>query len=146
MCIIYFGALDNSCPFVRCHTMKCFCYPQEDASPAPWDALSPADQTFLRDKYPDAGQGAVCDLCICSAPVCKPQFLFFSRRSSSASSSATQSINSGLQVPLAPRIVSGAATYLATESLESGVVQPSASVAESSPTATGSVAHPPSTS
>ena len=75
---------------------------------------------------------------------------FFSRRSSSTSSSAPQSVDSGLQVPSAPLVVSGAATSLATESVESGVVEPSASVAESSAaatgSATGSAAHPPSTS
>ena len=44
-------------------TMKCFYCPQKDVSLVPSDSLSPADQTFLWDKYPDAGQGAVCDLC-----------------------------------------------------------------------------------
>ena len=34
MCIIYFGTLDNTFSFY---------------------SLSPDDQTFLRDKYPDAG-------------------------------------------------------------------------------------------
>ena len=57
-----------------------------------------------------------------------------------------QSVDSGLQVPSAPLVVCGAATSLATESVESGVVEPSASVAESSTAATGSAAHPPSTS
>ena len=38
--------------------MKCFCCPQKDASVVPWDSLSPDDQIFLRDKYPDAGQGS----------------------------------------------------------------------------------------
>ena len=61
-----------------------------------------------------------------------------------------QSVDSGLQVPSAPLVVSGAATSLATESVESGVVEPSASVAESftaaTGSATGSAAHPPSTS
>ena len=58
--------------------------------------------------------------------------------SSSTSSSAPQSVDSGLQVPSAPLVVSGAATSLATESVESGVVEPSASVAASSTAATGS--------
>ena len=114
--------------------MKCFYCPEKDASLVPWDSLSPSDQTFLRCKYPDAGQGAVCNLCVRSA---RPS-AFFSRRSSSTSSSAPQSWDSGLQVPSAPRVVSGAATSLATESVESGVVELSASVAESSTAATGS--------
>ena len=114
--------------------MKFFYCPEKDASLVPWDSLSPSDQTFLRDKYPDAGQGAVCNLCVRSA---RPS-AFFSRRSSSTSSSAPQSLDSGLQVPSAPRVVSGAATFLATELVESGVVELSASVAESSTAATGS--------
>ena len=153
--------------------MKCFYCPQKDTSVVPWDSLYPDDQTFLRDKYPDAGQGAVCDLCVRSA---RPS-AFFSRRSLSTSSSAPQSVDSGLQVPSGPLVVSGAATCLATESVcpctvpmcpctvpypvpmhcahvpmhcavpcahalcpcvESGVVKPSASVAESSTAATGS--------
>ena len=56
----------------------------------------------------------------------------------STSSSAPQSVDSGLQLPSAPLVVSGAATPLATESVESGVVEPSASGAESSTAATGS--------
>ena len=39
-------------------------------------------------------------------------------------------MGSGLQVPSAPQVVSGVATSLVTESVESGVVEPSASVAE----------------
>ena len=62
---------------------------------------------------------------------------FFSRHSSSTSLSAPQSVDSGLQVPWGPLVVSGAATSLATGSVESGVVEPSASVAESSTAATG---------
>ena len=100
----------------------------------PWDSLSPDDQTFLRDKYPDAGQGAVCDLCVRSAHPSS----FFSRRSLSTSSSAPQSLDSGLQLPSAPLVVSGVATPLATESVEPGVVEPAASGAESSAAATGS--------
>ena len=131
MCIIYFGTLIK--PFlsilvVQIGTMKCFYCPQKDVSLVPWDSLSPTGQTFLRDKYPDAGQG------VRSA---RPS-AFFSRCSSSTSSSAPQSADSGLQMPWAPPVVSGAATSLATESLESGVVEPSASVAESSTAATGS--------
>ena len=80
----------------------------------PWDSLPPADQIFLRDKYPDAGQGAVCDFCVRSA---RPTS-FFNRRSSGAPSSAPQSVDSGLQVPL---VVSGAATSLVTESVELGI-------------------------
>ena len=115
---------------VQIGTMKCFYWPQKDASVVPWDSFSPDDQIFLQDKYPDAGQGAVC--------VRSPQpSAFFSRSSSSTSSSAPQSVDSGLQVPSAPLLVSGAATSLATESVESGVVEPSASVAESSTAATG---------
>ena len=92
--------------------MKCFYCPQKDESVVPWDSLSPDDQTFLRDKYPDAGQGAVCDLCVRSA---RPSS-FFGRCSLSTSSSAPQSLDSGLQLPSAPLVVSGAAMPLATES------------------------------
>jgi hypothetical protein len=114
--------------------MKRFYCPQKDESVVPWDSLSPDDQNFLRDKYPDAGQGAVCDLCVHSA---RPSS-FFGRRSLSTSSSAPQSLDSGLQLPSAPLVVSGAATPLATESVEPGVVEPAASGAESSTAATGS--------
>ena len=100
---------------VQIDTMKCFYCPQKDLSLVPWDLLSPADQNFLRDKYPDAGQGAVCDFCVCSA--CPSSF--FNRHSSGASSSAAQSGDSRLQVPL---VVSGAATSVATESVEAGVI------------------------
>ena len=62
---------------VQIGTMKCFYCPQKDVSLVPWDSLSSADQTFLRDKYPDAGQGAVCEFCVRSA---RPS-AFFSRRS-----------------------------------------------------------------
>ena len=41
--------------------MQCFYCPQKDVSLVPWDSLSSADQALLRDKYPDAGEGAVCD-------------------------------------------------------------------------------------
>ena len=119
---------------VQIGTTKCFSCPQKDASVVPWDSLSPDDQIFLRDTYPDGGQGAVCDLCVRSA---RPSALF-SRGSSSTSSSALQSVDSGLQLPSAPLVPSGAATSLGTESVESGVVEPSASVAESSTAATGS--------
>ena len=118
---------------VQIGTMKCFYCPQKDASVVIWDSLSPNNQIFLQDKYPDAGQGAVCDLCVRSA---RPS-AFFSCHSSSTSLSVPQSVDSGLQVPLGPLVVSGAATSLATESVESGVVEPSASVAESSTAATG---------
>ena len=114
--------------------MKCFFCPQKHESVVPWDSLSPTDQAFLRDKYPDAGHGAVCDLCVRSA---RPSS-FFGRRSLSTSSSAPQTLDSRLQVPSAPLVVSGAATSLATESVEPGVVEPSASVAESSTAAPGS--------
>jgi hypothetical protein len=69
---------------VQIGTMKCFYCPQKDASVVPWDSLTPDDQNFLRDKYPDAGQGAVCYLCVRSA---HPS-AFFSHHSSSTSSSA----------------------------------------------------------
>ena len=75
--------------------MKCFCCPQKDVSLVPWDSLSSADQAFLRDKYPDAGEGAVCEFCVRSA---RPS-AFFSRRSSGSSSSGPQSVNSGLLAP-----------------------------------------------
>ena len=84
-------------------TMKCFHCPQKDASVVLWDSLSPDDQIFLWDKYPDAGQGAVC---VRSA---RPS-AFFSRHSSSTSSSAPQSVDSGL--PSGPLVVSGADTML----------------------------------
>ena len=62
-----------------------------------------------------AGQGAVCDFCVHSA---RPSSIF-NRRSCGALSSAPQSVDSGLHVPL---VVSGAATSLATESVEAGVI------------------------
>ena len=80
---------------VQIGTMKCFCCPQKDVSLVPWDSLSSADQAFLRDKYPDAGEGAVCEFCVRSA---RPR-AFFSRRSSGSSSSGPQSVDSGLLVP-----------------------------------------------
>ena len=119
---------------VQIGTMKCFYCPQKDASVVLWDSLSPDDQIFLRDKYPDAGQGAVCDLCVRSA---RPSAFFSRHSSSTSSSSAPQSVDSGLQMPPGPLVVSGAATSLATESVEYGVVEPSASVAESSTASTG---------
>ena len=64
---------------VQIGTMKCLYCPQKDASVVLWDSLSCDDQIFLRDKYTDAGQGAVCDLCVRSA---RPS-VFFSRHSSS---------------------------------------------------------------
>ena len=42
---------------VQIGTMKLFYCPQKDASLVHWDSLSPNDPIFLRDKYPDAGQG-----------------------------------------------------------------------------------------
>ena len=86
---------------VQIGTMKCFYCPQKDAFAVPWDSLSPDDPIILRDKYLDAGQGAVCALCVRSA---RP-FAFFSHRSSSTSSSAPQSVDSQLQVPSASLIV-----------------------------------------
>ena len=130
MCIIHFGTLDNTFSFyIGCSDWhhEVFLLPTKRRVSGP---LSPTDKSFLWDKYPDAGHGAVCDLCVRSA---RPS-AFFSRRSSSTSSSAPQSMDSGLQVPSAPLVVSGAATSLATES----VVEPSVSVAESSTAATGS--------
>ena len=91
--------------------MKWFYCPQKDGSLDPWDSLSPKDQTFLQDKYPDAGQGAVCNMCVrCARPSA-----FFSRRSSSTLSSPPQSGDSRLQVLSAPLVVSGAAMSLATD-------------------------------
>ena len=80
---------------VQIGTMKCFYCPQKDVSLVPWDLLSSADQAFLRDKYPDAGEGAVCEFCVRSA---RPS-AFLSRRSSGSSSSGPQSVDSGLLVP-----------------------------------------------
>ena len=103
---------------VQSGTMKCFYFPQKDASVVHWDSLSRDDQIFLRDKYPDAGQGAVCDLCVRSA---RPS-VFFSHHSSSTSSSAPKSVDSGLQAPSGPLVVSGAATSLSTGSVEACVL------------------------
>ena len=133
---IYFGTLDNTFSFyIGCSDWhyEVFLLPTKRLSVVRWDSLSHDGQIFLRDKNPDAGQGAVCDLCVRSA---RPS-VFFSRHSSSTSSSAPQSVDSGLQVPSGLLVVSGAATSLATESVESGVVEPLASVAESSTAATG---------
>ena len=47
--------------------MKCFYCPQKDVSLVPWDSLYSAAQAFRRDKYPDAGEGAVCEFCVRSA-------------------------------------------------------------------------------
>ena len=80
---------------VQIGTMQCFYCPQKDVSLVPWDSLSSADQALLRDKYPDAGEGAVCEFCVRSA---RPS-AFFSRRSSGSSSSGPQSVDSGLLVP-----------------------------------------------
>ena len=52
---------------VQMNTMNYFYCPQTGASLVPWDSLSSVDQTFLRDKHPDAGEGAVCDMCVRSA-------------------------------------------------------------------------------
>ena len=52
---------------VQMDTMKCYYCPQKGASVVPWDSLLPADQTFLRDKHPDVGEGAACNLCVRSA-------------------------------------------------------------------------------
>ena len=86
---------------VQIGTMKCFYCPQKDVSLVPWDSLSSADQTFLRDKYPDAGEGAVCEFCVRSA---RPS-AFFSRRSSGSSSSGPQSVDSGLLAPAVDSVV-----------------------------------------
>ena len=61
MCIIYFGTLDNTFSFYIGSSdwhHEVFLLPRERRISVPWDSLSPSDQTFLRDKYPDAGQGA----------------------------------------------------------------------------------------
>ena len=39
---------------VQIGTVKCVYCPQKDEPVVPWDSLFPDDQTFLRDKYPDA--------------------------------------------------------------------------------------------
>ena len=82
-------------------TLKCFYCPQKDVSLVPWDSLSSADQTFLRDKFPDAGEGAVCDFCVYTA---QPS-AFFSRHSSGSSSSSPQSVDSGLLAPALDSVV-----------------------------------------
>ena len=48
-------------PFFFNVQMKCFYCPQQGTSVVLWDSLSPADQSWLWDKHPDAGEGAVCD-------------------------------------------------------------------------------------
>ena len=89
------------CTFVvQIGTMKCFYCPQK-VSLVPWDSLSSADQTFLRDKYPDASEGAVCEFCVRSA---WPS-AFFSRRSLGSSSSGPQSVDSGLLAPAVDSVV-----------------------------------------
>ena len=70
MCI-FFGTLVNSCCLCSLFTLIAH---KKDATLVPWDSLSPADQNFLRDKYRNAGEGAICDLCVCTA---RPS-LFFS--------------------------------------------------------------------
>ena len=109
--------------------MKCFYRPQKDASVVPCDSFSPDDQIFLRDESPDAGQGAVCDLCVRSA---RPS-MFLSRRSSSTSSPI-----SGFWAATAFGSSSCVWCSHVSGHRESGVVEPSASVAESSTAATGS--------
>ena len=148
---------------VQIGTMKCFYCARKDASVVPWDSLSPDDQN-LRDKYPDAGQGAVCYLCVRSA---RPS-AFFSHHSSSTSSSAPQIsgfwaatafgssscvwcshvFGHRVNVPvhcahalchtLCPCTVPMHCAHALCPCVESGVVEPSASVAESSTAATGS--------
>ena len=77
--LIYLWTLDNTVFFyIGCsdwyHQVPC---PQNDTSVVPWDSLSPDDKIFLRGKYLDAGQGAVCDLRVgCGGPSS-----FFSRPS-----------------------------------------------------------------
>ena len=151
MCINYFRTL--GIPFlsilaVQIGNVKRFYCSQKDASLVPWGSLSLSDETLLRDKYPDTSQGAIGDLCVRSArpstPQCVLQPPFFKHLIISP-----QSVDSGLLMPSALLVVSGAAMSLATESVESEVVEPRASFAESSTaaigSATGSGAHPPST-
>ena len=99
---------------VQIDTMKCFYCPQKGASVVPWYSLSPADQISLWETHPDAGEGAVCELCVRSA---QPSTFFLrSAPQSTATSSATQSVSSGLQLPSAPLAESSGAASLATQS------------------------------
>ena len=115
----FFGTLVNSCSLCslfRLTPRSVFSALKTCLWP-PGIRCPPADQTFLPNKHPDARQGAVCDSCVDYA---HPS-LFFRRRCSGVSSSAPQSVDSGLQVPSDPLVVSGAATALAAQSVGSGV-------------------------
>ena len=74
MRIIYFGTLDNTFSFYTGSSdwhhevfVLPTCPQKKNASLVPWDSLSPSDQTFLRDEYPDAGRGQFATLCVRSA-------------------------------------------------------------------------------
>ena len=69
--------------------------PTKGSSVVPWDSLLPGDQSFQRDKHPDAGEGAACDLCVCSP---HPSAFFAEpAMQSTATSSAAQPVDSWLQ-------------------------------------------------
>ena len=158
--LVYFGTLDNTFSFyIGCSDWhhEVFLLPTKRRSLSPMINFFCGTSTLMLGR----GQFVTCVFAL-HAPV----------RSSDAILQAPhrqppQSVDSGLQVPSGPLVVSGAATSLATESVESGVVEPSASVAQSSTAAqglpqgpirwtsagqlwlqiraTGSAAHPPST-
>ena len=81
--------------FVQMDIMKCYYCQQNGASVVPWDSLLPAGQSFLRDKHPDAGEGAGCDLCVHSA--CPYAFFVRPVMQPTATSSAAHPVDSGLQ-------------------------------------------------
>ena len=134
--------------------MKCFYCPQKDVHCPPMINFFCGTSTLMLGR----GQFVACVFAL-HAPVCSSDAILHRQ--------PPQSVDSGLQVPSGPLVVSGAATSLATESVESGVVEPSASVAQSSTAAqglpqgpirwtsagqlwlqiraTGCAAHPPST-
>ena len=89
--IPYFGTLHNTFSFyIGCSDWHHAVFLL--STKGRWDSLSSADQALLRDKYPDAGEGTVCEFCVRSA---RPS-AFFSRRSSGSSSTGPQSVDSGL--------------------------------------------------
>ena len=45
-------------------TMNCLYCPQKGASVVPCGSLSPVDQSFLREKHPNAVECAACNLCV----------------------------------------------------------------------------------
>ena len=75
---------------VQLDAMKCYYFPRKGAPVVPFDSFLPADQTFLRDKHPNVGEAAACDLCVRSAT------------HSNATSSAAEAVDCGFQRSSAP--------------------------------------------